>query len=192
MVRLVALLVFLLIALFAFGDDLHRVEYYDIDHLYSDLTRTKLVNNELTSLLETVPNVTQVRIGLIHQRRDPRDDLPEYLFDVAFVKTKANYTPALTVTNVPLTQWRDYLVDLVDNRCPFVEVQKMQDAGVKERLAKVKANSFLGCPLLDAHGYLIGAVFVLWTENAYPINIEQDKLTLRTVSKRIEKELAAK
>jgi hypothetical protein len=166
-------------------------QYLNMAAVYSDKRVEAAINNYLDLVLESVPSASQVRVGLIHKRIE-NSSSSEFLFDVAFVRTRPHFIQSQRLTDLPLTQWRTYLNKLADNSCAVITLDQIDDQNVKERLAGLRITVYQGCPLWRDNRYLLGAVFTFWSDT---VPTDQDLMTsekaLRHVSPRIVKQLVS-
>jgi hypothetical protein len=164
-------------------------QYLNMGAIYANKQIEKPINDYLDSILQNVPSASQARIGLIHPRIENAGS-PEFLFDVAFVRTRPHFINSQRVTNLPLTQWHTYLDKLTDDQCAEIILDQIDDQNVKERMAPLRIVAYQGCPLWRNNRYFIGGVFTFWSDTL-PTDEEllQSEHVLRRVGPRIVKVL---
>jgi ribosomal protein L22 len=164
-------------------------QYLNMSAIYANEQIEKSINSYLDQVLESVPSAAQARVGLIHLRIE-NSSSPEFLFDVAFVRTRQQFFQTQRIINLPLSQWSTYLDYLTDNKCRKIVLDQIGDQNVKERLASLNVKAYQGCPLWRENGFMIGAVFTFWF-NDLPTDeqVSQSERALRKIAPRIAKQL---
>jgi len=147
-----------------------RYEYLDKDRI-SSLKSDYLINNKLDNLMSEIGNATRVRVEVIQTAiHTPGRALPLYRFTTKFIKVKPNKDPGPYATDLPLSEWNDFLPDLIDKQCVTQQASQLSPSSGKERFDALNIGSFIACPMIDSKGFLIGAVFVSWDKGLEPDN----------------------
>jgi hypothetical protein len=137
-------------------------QYLSMTTVYASKQTEAQVNGYLDFVLDSDPTASQALVLLIHPRI-PSQNLREYLYDIAFARTRAEFYQPRKTLDVPLTQMRTYLDDVADDKCPEQIVANIPDQNVREALSHASVKAFLACPLKRSNGFLIGAVLMLWS-----------------------------
>jgi hypothetical protein len=147
-----------------------RNEYFEQDRI-SSLRSDFLVNSQLASLLDTLKNAARVRVELIQSAiHTPGRQLPLYRFSTRFIKSAPGVDPGPYVTDLPLSEWNDFLPDLIDKQCVTQRTDQLSPAAGKERFEVMQVGTFIACPMIDTRGFLVGALFVNWDKGQEPDN----------------------
>jgi len=147
--------------------------------------RTSLLQHALIDLALSIPSADQVRIGLIHNNISS-DGTSILQFDIVTSVAPIGKTAGALPINLPLTNWTDFLRSLLAHQCVIVAVKDMNNSAEKTRLIDAKVVEFVTCPVLNAKGQLLGAVFVDWTNPLnVPINFDSTEAALKQTAQTI-------
>jgi hypothetical protein len=153
-----------------------RYEYFERDRI-SPLRSDYLINAQLSSLLQDLGNAARVRVELIQTAiHTPGRALPLYRFSTRFIKSSQGFEPGEYVTDLPLSEWNDFLPDLIDKQCITQRADQLAPASGKERFDVLKVGTFIACPMVDSRGFLVGALFVNWDKGQEPENRATGKI----------------
>jgi hypothetical protein len=133
-------------------------------------------------LLRSVPSAARVRVSNIYTGLDGKPR-----FDTNYAVASAGHSPGVLTTNQPLALWRNYLDELLDKKCAFVDVTKRgTDNTAYPRLAQVNYDAFIVCPIYSQRGHMVGAVFLVWDEmKDVPSNLVEVEAQVRQTASRL-------
>jgi hypothetical protein len=145
-----------------------KSEYIDRGRI-STVRSDYLVNTELSSLLQDLGNASRVRVELIQSAiHTPGRALPLYRFSTRFIKSVPGVEPGPYVVDLPLSEWNDFLPDLIDKQCITQRTTQTLPSAGKERFDAMNVGTFIACPMIDSRGFLVGALFVNWSKGQEP------------------------
>ena len=128
-----------------------------------DLAKSnRVIDQLLGSLLEQAPNVARVRLDVIHNGVTGVTGLGLLRYDTTNSVAGAGHESGPLVQNRPLTEWSDFLPDMLAGRCRVYLAEQLQSIPVRASLETLNVGTILGCPVADVQGRLLGAVFLLW------------------------------
>lgn len=130
--------------------------------LISSEESNRLINEQLSEMLRDMPFVSTIRIAQISNGRFRKNTLPFLRYSATNVVSRSHFTELNTV--LPLALWRDFLPELINDRCVSLTPEEITMPALRERLSVNHAQRLVICPL-NAEGYLFGAIFVLWTHD---------------------------
>jgi hypothetical protein len=133
-----------------------------------------LINQQLEILLTALPNVTNVRVGLIHGKGTvTRENFRDFDYDVVNFRAAKGANPGELLSDQPLSDWVTWMDDFFDNQCMFLSKNDVISVKVKERLQAMHASILMGCPIFTTKGVLIGGIFATWSDAANITNAVQ-------------------
>lgn len=133
-----------------------------------DLTRTheenQYIDAALADLLKSNTQPILARIALIHNGVNLPNQSQTSLFrwDITNQRSALNFHEPAMIVDRPLSEWRDYIGDMMDNICSYIVVDAMNDNDARARLQNLGISSFLVCPLVNKNNELLGGLFVSW------------------------------
>jgi hypothetical protein len=122
----------------------------------------KVIDQLLGSLIEQTPNVARVRLDVIHNGVTGVTGLGLLRYDTTNSVAGAGHDRGPLVQNRPLTEWGDFLPDMLGGRCRVYNADDLRSDAIRSRMETLNVGTILGCPVADVQGRLLGAVFMLW------------------------------
>ena len=122
----------------------------------------KVIDQLLTSLLERAPTAARVRLDVIHNGVTGLTGMGLLRYDVTNSVAGAGHVAGTLTQNQPLTEWADFLPDLLAGRCHLYTPDVLGSLAIRARMEALNAGRVLICPVADAQGRLLGAIFLLW------------------------------
>ena len=136
----------------------------------------------LTALLDGESgNAVRARLAIIHNGVNALNQTGMLKYDiVAGVAERGRAVGDLTA-NLPLSQWADFLPDLLAGRCKMLASSALSEATTRQRLDAMGIVEFLVCPVRDTSGGLLGVVSLSWdVANAADAQVNVAETTRRT------------
>lgn len=128
-----------------------------------DLAKSnKVIDQLLGGLLEHAPTVARVRLDVIHNGVTGVTGIGLLRYDTTNSVAGAGHAPGPLVQNRPLTEWGDFLPDMLSGQCRVYIADELQSPAIRSRLEMLNVGTMLGCPVPDVRGRLLGAIFLLW------------------------------
>jgi hypothetical protein len=152
-----------------------------IDYTKALLTKdeaNRVIDQQLESILHQLPTASTARVAQIREQK--MGTLIPFLRYVA--TNSATRTYNLSSPTLPLSQWKSFLPQLIDDQCVTLESDKLSDQTLRERLQESRNKLAVACPL-NAEGYLFGALLVLWPQTS---DFKQDRdmpIIIKTAAK---------
>lgn len=174
-IYVVALLLFNLLASYQKSIDKLEAEQHSVALLSQVVLSNALIDAELTRLLLAIPWATGARVSVIHERISNVSMLPYMRFDHnnSVVPLGAGVVAPALSTDLPLSLWSDSLPTFLDDKCGYWLVAELTNAEQRLRIAPTAA-AYIGCPLIDQSGLLVGAMFVFWLDLTHvPSNLTE-------------------
>lgn len=146
-----------------------------------------LINAQLDQLLNLYPGAARTRVGIIHSGpHDPGSTwLPSLRFDVTNVRATPGHDAGPAVSDLPLSQWGDYMPVLIAGKCVKVLVSDMHEDAAIQRFKVLNSSGFISCPINGPNGNLIGGLFMYWDYPVYPPEINVVEVNMRSAIKHI-------
>ena len=146
----------------------------------------ELINQQLSNLINALPQVARVRVGLFHgPGRITRLNYRDFQFDVVNLKSAQGKDPGPTLTDQSLGQWDDFIAPMFDGKCIVANVKDLTSPESINRLKALHASSFIGCPINNHRGDLIGGLFAIWDTTALPEPLSDAESLLRSAAPKI-------
>jgi hypothetical protein len=132
-----------------------------------------LINQQLSHVVDALPTVARVRVGLIHGPATiNKNNFRNYQFDVVNLKSAPGKDPGPTLADQSMGQWQDFITPMLAGQCVEMQTADVTDRQTIERLNALRANTFYGCPIRNHRGDLVGGIFAIW--DAPNITIKAD------------------
>jgi hypothetical protein len=125
-------------------------------------TSDRLIHGLLQDVLETAGNAARVRLSVIHNGQVLISGNGMLRFDITHAVTAPGRDSGVLVTNQPLSEWADYLTNLLAGNCVTFNVADVHNANARIRMASLGMQLFIACPVINVQGVLLGAIFVSW------------------------------
>jgi hypothetical protein len=156
-----------------------------------DLAKSnKVIDQLLGSLIDQGPNVARVRLDVIHNGVTGVTGLGLLRYDTTNSVPGAGHDRGPLVQNRPLTEWGDFLPDMLAGRCRVYIADELQSDVIRNRMETLNVGTILGCPVADVQGRLLGAVFMLW-DSGMRIPDGVDLTLLKTRGREIGSQIGA-
>jgi hypothetical protein len=123
------------------------------------------IDADIRSILDTKTQPVLVRVALIHNGINLPNSGQTALFrwDTTNSISAPGFKAPEPLSNQPLSGWREYIADMMDRKCSYVDVKSMSNYDSQVRLSQFGIKSFITCPLVNQQNELLGALFVSWT-----------------------------
>jgi len=128
----------------------------------------KRIDQLLTGLLARAPMAARVRLGVVHNGITGVTGVALLRVDVTNAVAAPGQSPGLMSVNLPLSDWNNFLPVMLIGKCCLGLASEQPGAAVRARLDAMGTSAFLGCPVLDRFGRMLGAVFILWNLRDLP------------------------
>lgn len=136
--------------------------------MQAELRVTQLANQQiqlrLIRLLVGTPTAARARVAVFHNGVFTVTGVGLLRFDVTHVEAKPGRAIGEMPVNVPLSQMSDYLSALLAGKCVVVEVGALRDTAAVARMRRLNIAAFLACPIINAEGHILGALFTSWDD----------------------------
>lgn len=129
------------------------------------VTANKLIDQLLITLLTHSSGASRVQLNVIHNGVTGLTGTGLLRYDVANTVTAPGRAAGETMTNLPLTEWSDFLPALIGQQCSFHRVADLHVASSRARFEAMGATALLVCPAADVEGKIVGAIFFSWDAN---------------------------
>lgn len=116
----------------------------------------------LTTLLDKSMNAARIRVSVIHNGVTGLTGMGLLRFDVTHAVSANGRAPGPLISNQPLSDWSDYLEDIIHGKCVVLHNDRVKNSSTKMRLDSLGITLFVACPITDASGQTLGGVFVSW------------------------------
>jgi hypothetical protein len=123
------------------------------------------IDADIRSILDTKTQPVLVRVALIHNGINLPNSQQTALFrwDTTNSVAAPGFKAPEPLSNQPLSGWREYIADMMNRKCSYVDVKTMSNYDSQVRLGQFGIKSFIECPLVNKENELLGALFVSWT-----------------------------
>lgn len=119
----------------------------------------KIINDTISLLLDQTQG-DRVTVEMVHNGTFTMAAQHLMHFSVTHEVNKSNVVPGKPLQNEPLSEWSDFLPDLLNNKCTIKSIKDIKDPVVKLRMQDYNIGSFAACPIFDSRGVFLGGVFV--------------------------------
>ena len=135
-------------------------------NMQSELRRFAAAHRLIDQLLETMlaraNGASRVRLNVIHNGISGLTGVDLLRYDVTNGVAAPGRSVGESVVNQPLSDWADFLPQLLSGTCSMHHVCELKAAAIRARFSKFGATSLLVCPASDVQGKTVGAIFVFW------------------------------
>jgi hypothetical protein len=146
---------------------------------------TATINSALRVGLASDLGIARIRVGLMHAPAT-RENLPLLRWDVTHSLTKPGHVVGPLATDLHISDWSDYLTQLLANECNQTKVVVTNVEAAMARVREMHMRGFIACPITTAKGELIGAVFGSWdVGDPEPPDMAAAEAMLRQVADKI-------
>ncbi len=122
----------------------------------------QVIDRVLQSLTGREPTIARARLDVIHNGVTGVTGMGLLRYDVTNSVAGMGHAPGSLVQNLPLTEWSEFLPDMLAGTCKVVTVGDLRGAAFRARLEMLNAGTLLVCPVADMQGRLLGAIFISW------------------------------
>ncbi|HET6607723.1 MAG TPA: hypothetical protein VFG62_13680 [Rhodopila sp.] len=142
----------------------HRIEAQATlqEELRQFVAANKLINQILESIMLRAPGASRASLSVIHDGVTGMTGVDLLRYDDTNSVAAAGRLAATVVTNQPLSDWSDFLPDLLAGDCTFRRTGELRGLSLRARLESYGVTSLLVCPAADVQGKTVGAIFVMW------------------------------
>jgi hypothetical protein len=141
----------------------HRIEALATlqEELRQFVAANKLINQILESIMLRAPGAPRASLSVIHNGVTGMTGVGLLRYDDANSVAAAGRLAATVVSNQPLSDWSDFLPDLLAGDCTFRRTANCEACRCA-RLESYGVTSLLVCPAADVQGRTVGAIFFIW------------------------------
>jgi hypothetical protein len=111
----------------------------------------------LESILKEVPSAARDSVQIIQTNLEAIPPISRFS-TVAFV-TRPGHSPTVVANALPIFQWRDFLPNIIDNKCTYIDASKLTDPDAKARVSSF-AFGTIACPIVTPTNDVIGIIGV--------------------------------
>jgi hypothetical protein len=142
----------------------HRIEAQATlqEELRQFVAANKLINQILESIMLRAPGASRASLSVIHNGVTGMTGVGLLRYDDTNGVAAPGRLAATVVTNQPLSDWSDFLPDLLAGDCTFRRTSELRGLSLRARLESYGVTSLLVCPAADVQGKTVGAIFVMW------------------------------
>lgn len=158
--------------------------------LHQFVTANRLIDQLLVTMLSRASGASRVQLTVIHNGVTGLTGTGLLRYDVANSAAAPGRAAGESVANRPLSDWNDFLPNLLAGQCSFHHVADLQAASSKARFEALGASALLVCPAGDVQGKIVGAIFVFWDQND-PVPDEQGLRAIMTDGQHLGGQIAA-
>jgi hypothetical protein len=142
----------------------------------------RVIQSNLESLLgQLSPTPARVRIGLIHNGITGLTAIPMLKFDVTHAFASPGRVAGALIVAQPLSDWSDYLDEMVRGNCVVRRFSDIKNPASAARLAMLRIDLFVACPIKSLTGRVMGGLFVSWDRGDPIPNEEVVKMMIPTI-----------
>ena len=148
----------------------------------------KVIDQLLESALEHAPNAARARLDVVHNGVTGLTGIGLLRYDTTNSVAGPGHSAGPLVQNRPLTEWSDFLPEMLEGECRIYGADALRSLAVRARLETLNVGTILVCPVTDVQGRLLGGVFLLWDSGTrIPEGTELETLTalVRQVGRQI-------
>lgn len=144
-------------------DRLRRMEDQNLQlELRHAAESNKVIDGLLTSLTEADPRVARAQLDIIHNGVSGVTGIGLLRYDVTNSIAAPGHVAGPLVQNRPLSEWSDFLPDLLAGTCRMFAAADLRNEAVRTRMAAVNGGMLLICPAADMQKRTLGAILLFW------------------------------
>jgi len=121
--------------------------------------QNSFIDSEIKKTLSLLPHAVRIRVAMIHI---PPTGILEY--DVINAVANEGYNIGEILHNHPMTEWKDFLNDLLLGKCITLKTEDATEQNLKSRMKELKISYMIACPIFDDNHRLLGGLFVNWSD----------------------------
>ena len=122
----------------------------------------KVIDRLLESLIDQTPTVARARLDIIHNGMTGVTGMGLLRYDVTNSVAGPGHTSGPLVQNRSLSEWADFLPELLAGRCRLYALEELRNLQFRTRLESINVGTFLICPVADQQARLLGAILLFW------------------------------
>ena len=158
--------------------------------LHHMATSNLIIDKFLQSIVDRDPTIARARLDVIHNGVMGMTGTGLLRYDVTNSVPSAGHAAGRLAQNQALTEWSDFLPDLLQGNCALFPKDEHRGEAIRSRPDSMNAGTFLVCPVADVQGRLLGAVFVMWDAGT-PAAEKDDMYQLIGLSKKVGSQIGA-
>jgi hypothetical protein len=109
----------------------------------------------LESILKEVPSAARDSVQIIQTNLEAIPPISRFS-TVAFV-TRSGHSPTVVANALPIFQWRDFLGNMIQYKCTYIDASQITDPDAKARVSSF-AFGTIACPIITPANDIIGIV----------------------------------
>ena len=149
----------------------------------------KIIDRLLESLLEHAPNAARTRLDVVHNGLTGVTGVGLLRYDATNSVAGAGHAAGSLVQNRPLTEWGDFLHDLLSGECRTEAAGELRSDAIRTRFETLNVGTIAVCPVADFQGRLLGAIFIFGDVGTRMPN-DQDMDALFVLGKLVGRQIA--
>jgi hypothetical protein len=122
---------------------------------------SKLIDQHLETILSRA-GASRVRLSVIHNGVTGLTGTGLLRYDVINSVAAPGRSAGAPVQNQPLSDWGEFLPDLLTGQCVMLRVSDLRSISLRARFESFGATNIMVCPAADVQGKAVGGVFTFW------------------------------
>lgn len=122
----------------------------------------KQIQQILNNVLVDAPGAARVRLGVIHDGSIGMNGEPFLKWDVTHAAAAPGMSGGPFVEDAKLDQWAEYLPNFIKGACLRADLHSLRNPIERQDWMALGIEFALACPVTEANGILLGAVFASW------------------------------
>ena len=137
----------------------------------------QMVDRLLEGLTAHSSSIARARLDVIHNGVKGVTGMGLLRYDVTNAVPGAGHTGGPLAINQPLSEWSEFLSDLLNGDCRLLNPAVLHSAAIRARLESMNTGTILVCPVSDFQGRLLGAIVIGWdVGTALPDDLDMKSL----------------
>lgn len=133
---------------------------------------------------------SRVRLSVIHNGVTGLTGTGLLRYDVTNSVAAPGRSTGNPVQNQPLSDWGEFLPDLLTGQCVMIRVSDLHSISLRARFEGFGATNVMICPAADVQGKAVGGVFTFW-DGSDQVPQGQDLHDLMAAARHVGAQIAA-
>lgn len=129
--------------------------------LHQFAAANKLIDQHLETILDRA-GASRVLLNVIHNGITGLTGTGLLRYDVTNSVAAPGRSTGVAVQNQPLSDWTEFLPDLLTGECVLSRVSDLHSIPLRARFEGFGASSVMVCPAADVQGKAVGGIFIFW------------------------------